>query len=203
MIFLLISDNFMYNISVDLTTKGSFMKKIKSMSKKYRVIFQLMLVLVIVVTPIFWLTVDTKIDIFSSIGMSSIYSPYINSPMLMSTRIFAIIVSLIPISIVSYALIALIRLFKFYEQGNIFSVETVNQYKKLGKALIFWFFGIMIYDALISLVLTMNNPVGHRVISITIGGIDILAIIAGSVVLIISSVMQQAQEIADENSLTI
>ncbi|MBK2085625.1 DUF2975 domain-containing protein [Francisella adeliensis] len=179
------------------------MKKIKSMSKKYRVIFQLMLVLVIVVTPIFWLTVDTKIDIFSSIGMSSIYSPYINSPMLMSTRIFAIIVSLIPISIVSYALIALIRLFKFYEQGNIFSVETVNQYKKLGKALIFWFFGIMIYDALISLVLTMNNPVGHRVISITIGGIDILAIIAGSVVLIISSVMQQAQEIADENSLTI
>lgn len=33
--------------------------------------------------------------------------------------------------------------------------------------------------------------------------IDILAIIAGSVVIIISSVMEQAQEIADENSLTI
>jgi hypothetical protein len=179
------------------------MEKIKSMSKKCRIVFQLMLVLVIVATPMFWLTVDTNIDIFSSVGMSSIYSSYINSPMLISTRIFAIIVSLIPISIVSYALIALIKLFKFYEKGNIFSVETVSQYKKLGKALLFWFFGVMIYDALISLVLTMNNSVGHRVISITIGGIDILAIVAGTVVLIISSVMQQAQEIADENSLTI
>lgn len=179
------------------------MEKFRSTSKKYKIIFQLILRLVIVITPMFWLTVDTNIDIFTFVGLSSVYSSYINSPMLMSTRIFAIIVSLIPISIVSYALIALIRLFKFYEKGNIFSVETVSQYKKLGKALIFWFFGIMIYDALISLVLTMNNPVGHRVISITIGGIDILAIIAGSVVLIISSVMQQAQEIADENSLTI
>ncbi|BCD90462.1 hypothetical protein fh0823_06010 [Francisella halioticida] len=69
--------------------------------------------------------------------------------------------------------------------------------------LVYWFIAELIYDPLIAFTLSYNNPVGEKFISITIGTMNILALIVGAIVIAIASVMQKAKEISEENDLTI
>ncbi len=103
-----------------------------------------------------------------------------------------------------YALQQLIHLFRHYENQEIFTLATATHYQKLGYVFFYWAAGgAFLYSGLISVILSFNNPPGERVLSLTFTGIDLLSILCGFVVLIISWVMKEAQKIADEHMHTV
>lgn len=102
-----------------------------------------------------------------------------------------------------YVLKVLTRLFRNYENGEIFSISNAESYQKLGYCVFYWVGGSVVYGTFMSLILSFNNPPGERVIAISFVGMDLLTLIFGFVILIISWVMKEGYILADENSRTI
>lgn len=179
------------------------MIKLKKLSHRYTLSFQILFYVIILGLILFWITYRTPYDIFTNIGIGANLAVLIQSPLSLSTRILAFIVSIIPCSVILYGLNQLIKLFKNYERGEVFTNDNVQRYKKLAYSLFAWVIAGICYDALISLVLSFNNPPGQRVISINFEGPDFVALVAGAVVLTIAYVMQEAHKLSDENKFTI
>ena len=182
------------------------MTKIQIYSRRVRSILQFLFVFAPIATAYYWFTVNTDSDLFIQIGLIESNAPIQNFtqlPLTSTTRLWALLASLLPCSVLMYALKQLIGLFRRYEQADIFSVLTVSYYQKLGYVFFYWALASFIYRGLISVALSFNNPPGERVLTLSFGGMDMLVILCGFVVLIISWVMKEAQKIADEHMHTI
>ena len=178
------------------------MNKIKKVSKRFRIFFQIMFILIPLGVIWFWLVFHGKHDVFKQFGIgASLVSRPITVDFL--SRALAMAVSIIPTGIILYCLTQLIKLFKNYEDGNIFVFNNVICYQKLGYALFSWVIGGIIYEALISLALTFQNAPKLRLIATGISSIDLVALIAGGIILLISWVMKEAYKTSKEQSLMI
>jgi hypothetical protein len=188
------------------TILEAFMQTIQIRSRFISKILQVMMILVPILTLFFWLTVQTSNDIFLSTGMIQLehdISSYTNHPLTLQTRFWALMASTLPSGILLYSLFLLKKLFKSYENGEIFTPQTTQYYRKLGFVFFYWVLGNIAYGGLISVALSFNNPPGERVLSLSFTGFDILTIFCGFIVLLISNVMGEAQQIADEQQHTI
>ncbi|CAV27416.1 Conserved hypothetical protein [Vibrio atlanticus] len=187
------------------------MSKIQKQSRRVRMLLQSFLALTPIMVCYFWLTVQTPYDFLSEMGIIQfsiemdyfITSPLTVSPLTTTTRIIAMFTSLAMSSILMYALTVLIRLFRNYERGEIFSLENAMSYQKLGYSLFYWVLGSVIYGSLMSVILSFNNPPGDRIFEISFVGMDFLTLILGIIILIISWVMKEGYILADEHSQTI
>lgn len=182
------------------------MSKIQKQSGRARILFQSLFALLPFFVCYYWLTVDTQYDYLTSLGIiQSSYeiSNYTQLPLTLTTRVLASIASLMLCAVIMYALKILIRLFRNYEQNEIFSLQNTMCYQKLGCSLFYWVGASVIYGALISVILSFNNPPGERIISVSFEGIDLLTIVLGFMILIISWVMKEGFILADENFHTI
>ncbi|WP_234393721.1 DUF2975 domain-containing protein, partial [Fangia hongkongensis] len=119
------------------------------------------------------------------------------------TKLLAFISSMLPAGVVMYGLRQLIVLFRSYEKGDIFTLKNTRCYQALGYTLFAWVIAGVIYSGLISVILSYHNPTGERVLSLTLSGIDIVALITGFVIILISRVMRIAQVVSEEQELTI
>ena len=166
--------------------------------------FQVLFYAVILGLILFWLTYETPYNVFTNyMGIGANLTHFTHAPILLTTRILAFVVTLIPCSIILYGLNQLIKLFKNYEKGHVFTIDNVQSYKNLAYSLFAWVIAGFFYDALISLVLSFNNPPGHRLIAISFESPEFVALITGAILLIISYVMQEAHKLSDENKFTI
>ncbi|MEZ8825096.1 DUF2975 domain-containing protein [Vibrio amylolyticus] len=178
------------------------MSKIQIQSRRVRILCQSLLVITPIMVCYYWLTVNTPYDFLTSLGIIH-FSYEIDSPLTLSTRVLAVIASLLLSSIIMYALTVLIRLFRNYENGEVFSLANVKSYQRLGYCLFYWVGGSVLYGALMSVILSFNNPPGERIFTVSFVGMDVLTLILGFIVLIISWVMKEGYILADENSHTI
>ncbi|MEZ8648730.1 DUF2975 domain-containing protein [Vibrio splendidus] len=182
------------------------MSNIQKQSRRVRMLLQSLFVLTPIMVCYFWLTVETPYDFISSTGIFYLtydIGNYTMLPLTMTTRIVAAFTSLLMSSILMYALMVLIRLFRNYERGEIFSLENAMSYQKLGYSLFYWVLGSVIYGSLMSVILSFNNPPGERIFEISFVGMDFLTLILGIIILIISWVMKEGYIMADEHSQTI
>ncbi|PKH07815.1 DUF2975 domain-containing protein [Moritella sp. Urea-trap-13] len=182
------------------------MSKIQKQSRRARIFFQSLFVLTPIVICYYWLTVDTPYDFLTSFGIVqiSIDIDYLTQlPLTLTTRILAVIASLFLCSIIMYALRVLINLFRSYERNEIFTLDNVMGYQKLGYCLFYWVGASVVYGALMSVILSFNNPPGERILAIGFEGVDFLTLVFGFIILIISWVMKEGYILADENCHTI
>ncbi|CCG96357.1 DUF2975 domain-containing protein [Marinobacter nauticus] len=182
------------------------MENIQKYSRRVRRVLQGLFILAPLLTLYYWLTVNTGMDaLFRSGIIETDLDPMIfaSEPLTMTTRFLAFLASMLPCGILMYALQQLIHLFRHYENQEIFTLATATHYQKLGYVFFYWAAGAFLYSGLISVILSFNNPPGERVLSLTFTGIDLLSILCGFVVLIISWVMKEAQKIADEHMHTV
>ncbi|OMH33906.1 DUF2975 domain-containing protein [Motiliproteus sp. MSK22-1] len=182
------------------------MSNIQKQSRRVRLFLQLLFFVIPAGVVYFWLTAQTEFDLLTKAGVIQLSFNIDSLTQLnlsYTTRLLAAFASLLVASIVLYALSILIRLFRNYENGNIFTQENARYYQKLGYCLFYWVAGGVIYGGAISVILSFNNPPGERILSLGFAGIDFLTIVLGFLVLIISWVMKEAYQIADENSQTI
>lgn len=182
------------------------MHKIQHYSHHIRLILQFIIFLVPVLNLCFWLTVQTDKDFLYATGIVQLnvdIASLAHEPLTLSTRLFAFLVSMLPCGIFIYALSQLVKLFKSYENANIFTLETADYFKKIGFSFFYWVIGGVLYGGLISAVLSFNNLPGTRIFSLSFASIDFLTILCGFIVLVIAWVMKQAQLIADEQQYTV
>ena len=182
------------------------MSNIQKQSRRVRMLLQSLFVLTPIMVCYFWLTVETSYDFISATGIFYLtydIGYFTMLPLTMTTRIVAAFTSLAMSSILMYALMVLIRLFRNYERGEIFSLENAMSYQKLGYSLFYWVLGSVIYGSLMSVILSFNNPPGERIFEISFVGMDFLTLILGIIILIISWVMKEGYILADEHSQTI
>ena len=115
----------------------------------------------------------------------------------------AFLVSLLPVSVALYGVAALGALFKLYENGIIFAAENVKYFRRLGYALMAWVMANALFTPLISLVITFGNPPGERVVVAEFGVLDASILAIGSVVLLVSWVMNEGRKLEDEQAHTV
>ncbi|PTO72686.1 DUF2975 domain-containing protein [Vibrio splendidus] len=180
------------------------MSNIQKQSRRVRLLLQSFLTLTPIMVCYFWLTIETPYDFISATGLYYYDIGHLTMlPLSMTTRTVAAFTSLAMSSILMYALMVLIRLFRNYERGEIFSLENAMSYQKLGYSLFYWVLGSVIYSSLMSVILSFNNPPGERILGISFVGMDFLTLILGIIILIISWVMKEGYILADEHSQTI
>lgn len=119
------------------------------------------------------------------------------------TRVLAFLVDMIPMGVILYGLRKLEGLFRLYEKGMIFTEQNVQYFRSLGRALIVWVGCDVVRNSLLSIVLTLDNPPGHRVVTVGLGSADFAAVFVGIVVLIISWVMDEGRKIQEDQALIV
>ena len=136
------------------------MSNIQKQSRRVRMLLQSLFVLTPIMVCYFWLTVETPYDFISATGIFYLtydIGYFTMLPLAMTTRIVAAFTSLLMSSILMYALMVLIRLFRNYERGEIFSLENAMSYQKLGYSLFYWVLGSIIYYYN-----SNNSPIVHK-----------------------------------------
>ncbi|MCG8613335.1 MAG: DUF2975 domain-containing protein [Pseudomonadales bacterium] len=182
------------------------MDKIRIQSCRVRMLLQCLFFAVPAFILFYWLSVGTGLDFITRYGIFETAHPparYTDQALSLTTRFLAFLASMVPAAVVMYALGHLIRLFRGYEKGEIFTLEATTHIRKLGYSFLYWMAGSFVYSGLISVILSFNNPPGSRVLSLTFTGLDLMPLLCAFIVLIIAWVMAEAQQLADENQLTI
>lgn len=188
-------------------TMGLPMTRLQSYSRHAVTICRLLSWLMPAGVIFFWLTTQTQYDypFFSFVFQyGEQVSSITQTDLGITTRFLAMVVSLGYLSILVFALRYLTSLFRNYQNGDVFVEENATLYRKLGYSIFYWVFGGIVYHAIITLVLSFNNPPGERLLELTIPlGFDVLTLGVGVVVVMISWVMQEAYKVSSENGLTI
>lgn len=103
-----------------------------------------------------------------------------------------------------FCLAILLRILRDYYNGDTFTLANARRYRNIGI--------ILVIDALIATTVgdsirilgaTLNNPPGERLLSISIGTVNIYLLFAGIIMFTIALVMQEASRIHVENELTV
>ncbi len=71
-----------------------------------------------------------------------------------------------------YGLVNIDRLFRYYQQGIIFSYQQVRLFKHIAKALLLWVVTSMLYESAKSVVFTWQIPPGERLLTVGFGSAD-------------------------------
>ncbi len=175
--------------------------KIKRISSNLYFAFFFFLILVPVFTSVYWLFYNELPQTLVSINLpADLQVP----PTLDATqRGLGFLVSLLPLAAKVFAMVTIMRLLKLYQEGKIFSAAHVHHFKRLGQTLIFYGCAGIIESTGLSLVMTMNNPPGQRMLTFGMSSDDITIFVIAAIVLMLSWIMEEGREQAEEQALTV
>lgn len=105
------------------------------------------------------------------------------------------------LSILSFLAIYHLRRFFIYNSiGKSFSIGSSVALHKFSKFLIYYSLAIIPIDSALSVIMSMDNPVGERELTITVQTHDLTLIFLGFVLFTISWLMKETVRIAAENA---
>lgn len=182
--------------------------RIKHISQLFRLIFQFLFLMIPILHILAWVNAPNPIDISGAGRLGFFISAMpkgieIMYPLATSTRIYGLLISAIPIVLAEAMIYFLIRLFRLYQNGEIFSLNNVRYIKKTGIMLLILQLVKPICDGLLSAFLTLGNPHGHRYAKITISGTDISMLLTALLIILISWIMAEGCRLREEQQLTI
>jgi hypothetical protein len=189
------------------------MNQIKNVSYCFRLFFQFLFVVIPIVQLIAWCTSpESLVTAGGYINMNIIPYAYIATAdhpsrilheLTSMDRILGFFVSTLPMLVKLYILYALIKLFKLYETGEIFTLINVRYLRNIGYALLIGQIINPIYQALMGVVLTWNNPPGYRIVAIQLDQTNIGIFFTALLVILISWIMAEGCKLREEQQLTV
>lgn len=183
------------------------MNKIQKTSLFFRVLFQILFVVLPVLLIMAWVqsagTFEMVEGVINLNYVPAAYSGSILHPLNLSEKLLALGAGCFPLFVQLYILFSLVRLFKLFERGVIFSMSNVRYIRNIGYALIATQIANALYQALMGFILTWRNPPGHRFSSITLDQTNIGVILVGLMVILISWIMLEGCKIREEQQLTV
>lgn len=175
--------------------------RIKKISRNFHLMFSVLLVVVPLYYVIYWAFINYFPETLITVNVGS--NPLIPNPLSIGLRLIGFLVSLLPLSALVYGLINIRKLFSFYQNGEIFSFEHVNIFKRTSKALILWVFLSIFYESAKSILFSMGNPPGQRTVSIGFSSPEITTLVVAGIVFVIAWVMDEGRIITEEQQLTV
>lgn len=172
--------------------------RIKRMSGKLRAVSALLFWATPALCAVYWLyfnefpeVMKAKIGILGRPELSIV------------NRVLCFVATMLPAGVAMYGFSVLRGLFGLYSGGEIFSARNVACYRKLGRTLLYWAGAVFLNTTLISLAASVGMPPGQRHVTVGFGSIELVALFAGAVALVISWVMDEGRRIEEEQALTI
>lgn len=111
----------------------------------------------------------------------------------------AIVISSIPLIVLAQGLNALRQLFQSYGVGHYFSKESAGQLRKVGQGVALWVLLSFCLEPILSLWLTMLQPEGQRIITLSFEASQVVALFLAASVMIIAHILGSASALAEEN----
>lgn len=116
-----------------------------------------------------------------------------------TARLIGFIVSMLPLSVLFYALHQAYELFDSFRLGNLFTASAPLRLRRIGFSMLALAVLKPLTDALLSMVLTMGNAEGQRMLVIGLGIDDYMIAVFGGLILAIGHVMVEAGRIAEDS----
>ena len=167
---------------------------IQRASRRLRLALTGILVAIPIVSAVAWLFINS----LPGEMQGTILPHYARLPLPVSARLLGLAASLLPGAVAMYGVIVLIRLFKLYEQGEIFRAGNVRCFQKLSRVLIIWCVANVLSGPLMSIALTLHHGHGQRLLVVGFGSPDMTALLVGLILAVIAWVMEEGRKLQDE-----
>lgn len=177
--------------------------------KKYAWFLEIFsIVIIIPSTVIFsismWFDDISGFDKFHKFWASFSYTYETNTAaMPVLSRILAVAIDGVSLGLFLWGLFCFIKVLRCYRSGEIFTLKIFSLFKKMSRIAFAWAVYAPIKYMLISIVSTLHNPVGQRVISVRISSDDIINIFVVGFFLIITSIIHKGFLLKNEQDLTV
>ena len=187
-------------------------QRIQQFARVFRAIFLAAFVLSPVVVTGLWLSggelsfadVDssTVIEVVAdNLNIDAAYIPAL--PLPWETRWLGLGVSLIPLGATMLCLWWLVRLFGLFSAGEIFTGNTVKYIRRTGWTMLAGVALVPVQEALLTLVLTMHNPPGERMITISLQSTDLRDLLIAGIIILVSWIMDEGRKLRETDELTV
>lgn len=183
------------------------MDKIKNISLFFRIVFQIFFALLPLVLILGWIFAPQPLILLAGIiqidVIPRVYSAAILHHLTSIEKIIGLLISSIPLCIELSILFYLIRLFRLYEKGEIFSALHVRCIRNIGYALIFGQLINPLYEGIMGVILTWSNAHGHRFASVSFDQTNFGILLTGLLVILISWIVAEGCKLHEEHQLII
>lgn len=183
-----------------------FKKKIRGLSKVLRYVAVLALFLLPIGNAGYWITNGYpflgNVEWNMVPKITDVPIPAL-SDMSSEMKFFGFLVNLIPNAFAMLALFYLAKLFRLYEELEVFSAKSVKCIRHLGYVLLIGQLAHPIYYGLITLTVTIANPPGKRMISLALGTEEIKLMAIAAFVILISWIMDIGRKLQEEQEATV
>jgi Protein of unknown function (DUF2975) len=118
-------------------------------------------------------------------------------------KVGAVLLSSVPLIALAGGLGHLRLLFRAYGRREYFSASAARHLGKVGRAVVLWVVLNFLCEPLLSVWLTLREPVGHRAITLSVGSPDVVALFLAASIAVIARILQQASELDSEHRLIV
>ena len=154
---------------------------------------------IMVVIPVSHILIWTNFEKAQSLGFYHRTS-YMDGYLLTSNLVTGFFISGF-LALVAFMAVRALR--KFFIQtsiGDIFAVKSAEALSRFAKLLIFYTIVSIPIETLLSIAMSFNNPVGERLLAVSLQTYDVTLIFLSFVIFAISWVMKESVLIAEENA---
>ena len=95
------------------------------------------------------------------------------------------------------------QLFGYYAQGKIFTTNTTACIRRTALAFLAIPIASIFLEGALSIVLTFNNPIGQRMLGLSVGTPHVADLLTGLVLVVIAWIMNEGQRLQEEAELTV
>ena len=137
------------------------------------------------------------------IHVNSPHVPLVSNNLSTKLQVLGFISCVLPLGALIYGLANVRKLFSLYRAGVIFSFEHVSIFKKVSRALVAWVFLSIMYESAKSVIFSIGNPPGQRVLQVGFGSAEMTTLIVAGITFAIAWVMDEGRILDEDNKLTV
>lgn len=175
--------------------------KIKRIGKVFHFLLSCLLVIVPLYFLFYWAFINYLPETLITVNRAT--TLLLPHPLPLDLQVLGFLASLFPLAALTYGISNLRKLFAFYKGGVVFSFEHVKLFKNTAKGLFLWVALSIIYESAKSVLFSLGNPPGSRLLSVGISSWEITTLLAGGIIYAIAWVMDEGRILAEENELTV
>ena len=192
------------------------MNRIQRTSMFFRVLFQIVFVVMPVLFVYSWVAWANSLEsIYMMNGVihfsfvpqaymaTAEHGTHILHTLSATEKLLAGCINAVPLAVNLFIFYSLVKLFKLYEQGEIFAMANVRYIRNIGYALLVGQLIDPFYQAAMGLVLTIHNPPGHGFVAVGLDQTNIETIITALMVILISWIMTEGCKLREDQQLTV
>lgn len=154
--------------------------------------------------PVYYDIADCSKKVTVYTGLSFVYnSAPSQSALAIASRVLGALIDGVSVALLLWGCICFIKVLRYYQRGELFTANTIALFNKMSRIAFAWALYEPFKFTLLSIVTTLSNQEGQRVIALGFTSNDIIHIFIVGFFLIISSLMHEAYELKNEHDLTV